>query len=381
MGITGKDVAITRCGDYRAETVEASIREVLRLLGGVGEFIRKGEVCLIKPNILAGRDPKAAVTTHPEVVRAVVRLVKEAGATPVVGDSPGIGSPRKAAQRSGILGVCEDEGAAFVEFKDAVAVENPGGHTFKRLEVAREALEADCIINVAKLKTHAQMYLTLGVKNVFGCVPGARKPQWHLSAGVDNLHFAGMLLDLYLFLKPRLTVMDAVVGMEGNGPAAGAPRALGLIFASPDAIAMDAIAAEVLGADPGDVPILKAALARGIREADARGVNVLGERPAAVKVNGFKFPPPMSANFAAWLPYFIERRVRLALTSRPNVERSGCTLCNVCVEVCPAEVMEKTDRILIDYDRCIRCYCCQEMCPQGAIAPREGWLKRVIPGL
>lgn len=372
-------VSITRCASYDLIEVYRAVKESIDLLGGMERRVSRGERILLKPNLLAGKPPEAAVTTHPEVVRVLIRLVKEAGGVPVVGDSPGLGAVTKVADKCGVAAVCREEGVELIDLKTLVVAENPGGRTFKRLEVAKEALECDGIINIPKLKTHAQMFLTLGVKNLFGCVPGKLKPQWHLSAGVESAHFAAMLLDLYSFLSPRLTVMDGIVGMEGNGPGAGDPRKIGLVFGSGDAVALDTVATHVLGAHPLDLPLLKAASIRGLNT-DIDAIEVLGEEISGVAVHGFKFAPLVSLNFADRLPRFLDRRLRRALTSRPFVERSKCTLCNICVQVCPAEVMTKTERIGIDYDRCIRCYCCQEMCPEGAIAPVDGWLKRIIPG-
>lgn len=374
-------VAIKRCEEYDETAVYTAVKEALGLLDGISKFVKRGEIILLKPNLLAGRPPEAAVTTHPAVVRAAIRLVREAGATPFVGDSPGIGSALRIAEKCGILQVCKAEGVPFVDLKTLCVAENPDGRTFKRLEVAKEALEADGIINLPKLKTHAQMVVTLGVKNLFGCVPGKLKPQWHLSAGVESSHFAGMLLDLYGFLNPRLTIMDGIVGMEGNGPGSGDPRKTGLVLASGDAVAMDTVIAEIVGVKAEDVPILKEAGRRGLRGASLDGIAVLGEPVEAVRVKGFKLPPVSHTNFASRFPYFIDKRLRKALTARPHISDSECTLCAVCVEVCPAGVMTKTERINIDYDRCIRCYCCQEMCPEGAISPKAGWLKRLVPGL
>lgn len=374
-------VAIKRCEDYADEKVYAAVKEAVELLGGPAMFVAEDDLILLKPNLLAGRPPEAAVTTHPSVVRAAIRLVREAGGTPIVGDSPGIGNARKIAGKCGILEVCESLGVPFVDLKTLTIAENPDGHTFKRLEVAREAVEVDGIINLPKLKTHAQMLLTLGVKNLFGCVPGKLKPQWHLSAGVESSHFAGMLLDLYGFLKPRLTIMDGIVGMEGNGPGSGEPRKLGVVLASPDAVAMDTVIAGMVGVKTADIPILKEAQRRGLAGSDPGNISILGETGGSVRVKDFKLPPVSDTNFASRFPYFIDKRLRKALTARPHIERTDCTLCSVCVEVCPAGVMTRTDRIAIDYDRCIRCYCCQEMCPEGAIEPRSGWLKRLVPGL
>ena len=373
-------VSITKCSTYGTDEVESAVGRAVELAGGMGRFVKKGERILLKPNLLSAKPSEKAVTTHPEVVRAVIGLVRRAGATPVVGDSPGLGSALKVARRCGVLDVCVQTNTPLVDLKTLVIVENPGGHTFKRLEIAREALEFDGIINIPKVKTHAQMYLTLGVKNLFGCVPGKRKPQWHLSAGVDGLQFASMLLDLAAFLSPRLTIADGIVDMEGNGPGSGDPRELNLVFCSADCLAMDAVIAGVLGADPQKAPVLRAALSRGLTSASAGDITVTGEDIEGVRVSDFRFPPPLNVNFASSLPDFLDKRIRKALTSRPHIDPRACNLCRVCVKVCPAGAMTAGGRIRIDYDMCIRCYCCQEMCPQGAISARDGWLKRLIPG-
>ncbi|MEE9613833.1 MAG: DUF362 domain-containing protein [Thermodesulfobacteriota bacterium] len=371
-------VAITKCASYGEEEVYRAAGDAVERLGGMEKFVKRGERILLKPNLLGPKPREAAVTTDPSVVGAMIRLVKEAGGVPVVGDSAALGSALKAAEMCGVAEACRRHGSELIELTDPVAVESPSGHTFKRFEVARAALEADGIINLPKLKTHAQMFLTLGVKNTFGCVPGKLKSQWHFSAGVDTSMFAGMLLDLHLFLKPRLSLVDGIVAMEGNGPGNGDPRKLGLVFASDNAIAMDTVIAAVLGARPGDVPILKRARETGLGETDIEAIELLGEMET---VDGFRFPPLVDVNFASRLPYFIDRRVRKAVTARPHIDVDICTLCSSCVETCPAGVMEKRDRIVIDYDRCIRCYCCQEVCPEGAISVKQGWLKKIVPGL
>lgn len=374
-------VSISACADYDEERVYQTLKNGIALIGGISIFARKGERILIKPNILTGKPPESAVTTHPSVVKSVIRLVQECGAVPIVGDSPALGAAHKAAEKCGILSVCRETGAEFVELKTPVTAANPAGRTFKVLEVAREAQSVDGVINVAKLKTHAQMYLTLGIKNVFGCVPGKKKAQWHLSAGVDSAYFAAMLLDLYAFINPRLNIVDGITAMEGNGPGNGDPRRLGLLFTSANAVCMDTVITEALGGRINDVPVLKVARLRGMETTELGRIDVVGEQISRIGVKGFKFPPHMHTNFTAGLPYFLDKRLRKALTSRPRIDNSRCTLCSICVNACPAEVMKAAGRIEIDYDACIRCYCCQEMCPQGAITPCEGWLKKIIPGL
>ena len=375
------EVSVLRCTQYGADEVYLTVKGMVELLGGMDRFVQAGERILVKPNLLAGAVPESAVTTHPSVVGAVVRLVKEAGATPVVGDSPGIGTAKKNAGPSGIMDVCRAHDVEFTELKTLVLVENPTGRIFKRLEVASEVLGVDGVINVAKLKTHAQMYLTMGVKNLFGCVPGKRKPQWHLAAGVSTDTFASMLLDLHFFINPRLTVMDAIVGMEGNGPSSGDPRKMGLLFASMNAVAMDRVAAEIVGARIKNVPILRVAAEQGLGGAQLSDIDVLGVSVNDIDIKGFTFPPPMDVDFAKRLPSFISKRLRNALTSRPHIDPYMCTLCNTCVSICPSGVMTQEDRIIIDYDGCIRCYCCHESCPEGAITVRDGWLKKLLPGM
>lgn len=378
--LSNPTVSIIRSNEY-GETVYNKVKEAVDLLGGISKFVGKGERILVKPNLLIDKPPEAAVTTHPYIVAATIRLVQEAGATPVVGDSPCIKSAAKVAKGAGILDVCNKAGVELIEFTENVAVDNPDGHLYRRLEIAKEVLAFDGIINVAKLKTHAQMYLTLGIKNLFGCVAGKAKPQWHLSAGTDSQAFAAMLLDLHLFLNPRLNIMDGIVGMEGNGPGSGTPVNIGLLLASADAVAMDTVITELLGADPLAPPIQRVASGWELPGSKLRQITVAGEKVSDVKVARFAFPPLMHTNFADKLPYFIDRRLRKAITTRPHVEHDKCVLCNKCVNICPPAIMSSAKKIKIEYAECIRCFCCQEACPTGAILPKDGWLKKIIPGL
>src|SRR5450759_2906222 len=193
------DVSIVKCADYDRERVFAAVRDAVDLLGGMQAFVKPGERVLIKPNLLKASSPEAAVTTHPEIVRSVIRLVREAGGVALVGDSPGMGDLRKVCEKAGILDVVQEEGAVLVSLDEAVEVKNQG--RFQRFEVARAAYEADAIINLPKLKTHGMTTLTGAVKNLFGCVPGKRKVQWHLTTGVNHEHFMTCLL--YTSPSPR----------------------------------------------------------------------------------------------------------------------------------------------------------------------------------
>ena len=372
-------VALARCDHYDDKAVLTALRSSVDLLGGIKNLFKKGETVLLKPNLLIAKAAELAVTTHPSIVRAAITLVREAGATPIVGDSPGIGSALKVAGSCGIAEVCRETGVKVVNFKESVTVINPRGGRFKRFEIAKDALSVDAILNLPKVKTHAQMYLTLGVKNLFGCVVGKRKPQWHLTAGVDTATFARMLVDLSLTLKPRLTIADGIIGMEGNGPGSGDPKELGFIAASEECIALDTVITSILGAQPEDVPVLRVAREDGSGETDIARITILGEDIDKCRVSHFIFPAQITAiDFAAPLPYFIRKRIKKSLTVKPNIEHTLCTRCNTCVEVCPTGTITNREKVIIDPDDCISCFCCQEMCPHGAISPKGGWLARFL---
>src|SRR5271169_5492685 len=260
------DVSVVRCEDYDSARTILAVKHAVDLLGGMGAFVKPRDRVLIKPNLLKARTPDAAVTTHPEIVRAVIRLVHEQGGKALVGDSPGIGDVKKVAEKAGILDVVNEEGAQLEDLSDAVQVKNNG--RFQHIEVARSAYEADVLINLPKLKTHGMTTLTGAVKNLFGCIPGKRKVQWHFNTGVNHELFMKMLLELYTLLKPGLTIMDAVVGMEGNGPGSGDPRHIGALLAGRDAVSIDAVSAHLLGVKVDKIPLLLAARSQGIGETD-----------------------------------------------------------------------------------------------------------------
>lgn len=371
------NVALKKCPDYDTERVYRSIGESIDLLGGISSFIKKGERVLLKPNLLSAKPKEKAVTTHPSTVEAVIRLVKDAGASPFIGDSPGIGSAGQVAAKSGIKEVADRYGVEIVNLSDGVQVENNRGKVFRRFDISRAAIEADAVINIPKLKTHAMMTMTLGVKNLFGCVPGKRKVRWHFEAGHDKTAFAKMLVEFYLLLSPRLTILDGIIGMEGNGPANGTPRDMGIIAASSDAVALDMIIGLMVGLEPEQLPTTLAAMELGVGETDVEMVEVVGDA-AGMVFKDFKFPETTEPGFVSRLPSFIKNRMDQALTTRPIVNHDLCKLCSVCVNACPPQVMKITDRLTIDYKECIRCYCCHEMCPEGAIDIKKGWGLRLL---
>jgi uncharacterized protein (DUF362 family)/Pyruvate/2-oxoacid:ferredoxin oxidoreductase delta subunit len=363
-------VALVKCADYDRDRTLAAVRQAVDLLGGIRTFVKPGERVLIKPNLLKAALPEAAVTTHPEVVRAVIRLVQEAGGLALVGDSPGLGDLRKVSEKAGVLKVIQDEGAELADFEEAVTVKNKG--QFQRFEVARSAIEADAIINLPKLKTHGMTVLTGAVKNLFGCVPGKRKVQWHFNAGVNHDLFTRMLVELCALLIPRLTIMDAVVGMEGNGPGSGVPRQIGVVLAGADAVSVDVVSAQMVGVAPGQLPIIRAAAASGFGETRPDRIAVHGEPLSRVKIEQFRLPPQMHLEWP--LPEWARRSLKNALTTRPEIAQALCVQCGVCEGHCPrGAISARGKKLEIQYRECIRCFCCQEFCPQGAITVGRGW--------
>ncbi|MBW2120703.1 MAG: DUF362 domain-containing protein [Deltaproteobacteria bacterium] len=370
-------VSVVRCEGYEYERVSEAVKESVGRLGGMGRFVKAGQKVLLKPNLLVSSTPQKGVTTHPMVVKAVIEMVKAAGGVPVVGDSPAVGTALRVAAKAGIAQVAEEAGCRVVDFREILRVRAPEGFIFRRFEVAREAVESDFVINLPKIKTHGQMLLTLGVKNMFGCVPGTRKAAWHLKAGVDRTYFARMLVELYSTLKPGLTVMDGIVAMEGNGPSSGTARPLGMILAGTDCVALDSTVTHILGLPRERLWTTQAAIECGIGVAAPELIEVLGPSLRELSVAPFKLP--VAADLTWGVPGFIRGLVKDVLVPRPVIERSRCSECLSCVKVCPPGAMKRgAGGIVIDRDRCIRCFCCQEVCPEGAIEIRSGFLHRVL---
>jgi uncharacterized protein (DUF362 family)/Pyruvate/2-oxoacid:ferredoxin oxidoreductase delta subunit len=337
-------------------------------------FVRPGQKVLIKPNLLAGKPPDRAVTTHPEIVRQVILLAQAAGGTVSVGDSPGLGNSATVARKCGILQVVEETGARFVPFVESVAVACQGG-TFRQFEVARAALEADVIINLPKLKTHQMMGFTGAVKNLFGVVVGMRKERLHLQAGADPAVFALMLLELAERYPPALSIMDAVVGMEGNGPGSGDPVPIGALLASPHPLALDTVAIAMVGLDARQVWTQRVARETGRRGSRLEDVAVNG--PPLAELRPQRFRPAPSSDVGFGLPGPRKRALRDTLTARPLVT-PRCVRCGACVRHCPPQAMVLVGQgVQIDYHKCIRCWCCQELCPHAAIVTRQGTLLRI----
>jgi uncharacterized protein (DUF362 family)/ferredoxin len=398
-------VSLARCATYDLDTVQAAIRRSLEPLGGMAAFVGAGQRVLLKPNLLRAMVPERAATTHPAVVAAVARLVREAGGQPIIVESPG--GPYMARwisavyKSTGMTWASEVSGAPLNEDFSATTVSHPEGALLHRLDVVQPLLEADVVINLPKFKTHNLVGLTMAVKNLFGLVPGAIKIGYH-SKLQDRGLFSDGLLDIYTYVKPALHIMDAIVGMEGEGPSGGEPREIGLIMASADGLAMDVIGAALVGLEPTAVLTTRCAVARGLTTGKVEDIEVLGELLEDVRVEGFKMgidapidpglaPGPLGAllKLASRGSHVQERRQggpgqRLSrwlgnqLVAAPRAG-PNCIGCGFCARHCPVNAITIVNRVAImDLDKCIRCYCCHELCPETAVELRKPWLGRLL---
>jgi uncharacterized protein (DUF362 family)/Pyruvate/2-oxoacid:ferredoxin oxidoreductase delta subunit len=376
------DVSLQALPDYDPERVQNALHLLLEPLGGIGRYVKPGQNILIKPNLLAGKAPEKAVTTHPEIVRQVIQLVQKAGGNVTVGDSPGLGKPESVALKCGILDVVEATGAHFAPFDESVPISLKAG-TFHHLEVAREALEADVIINLPKFKTHQMMGYTGAVKNLFGLVVGMRKVRLHLQAGTDKAFFALMLLELAERFKPALSIMDAVVAMEGNGPGNGDPIQLGALLASPHPVALDTVAITMVNLPEQSVWTQRVARQTGRQGVSLDELKLHGVPLATLQTTRFRPAKNSDINFG--LPTPVKNLLKNAITAQPEITQA-CQRCGHCVAHCPPEAMTmgppeamtlNSQGVKIDYGRCIRCFCCQELCPHNAITTRQGILLRL----
>ena len=253
-------------------------------------------------------------------------------------------------------------------------MESPQGRAFKRFTMATAVLSADVVINLPKLKTHALALFTGGVKNLLGCLPGLHKGQMHLRAQQPEA-FAQALVDLLAAVRPAVTLMDGVVGMEGNGPRNGRPRAVGAILASCDPVALDAVACDLVGISPFSVHTTRLAHGQGLGIGDLAQIEVLGESIESLRVTPFALPSSHSSVFTRFGGRFAADRI----VAKPAVNLERCRSCWVCVDSCPAGALVKdTTKPLFHDDKCIHCYCCQEMCPHDAISLRRPLLARLL---
>ena len=354
------------------------------MMGGMQQFAAAGERIVLKPNLLTAAPPEHATTTHPAVVAAVGKLVKQTGAAVALIDSPGSGFPhsektlRKVYAASGMNDAAAQAGIELSFDITSQAVSFPQGVLIKRFDILTPLAQASGIINLCKLKTHGFLGMTGAVKNSFGAIPGRDKPGFHAKLH-DPARFAGMCLDLSACVAPRLTIMDAVVGMEGNGPHNGSPRHIGLLLASSNPLALDVVATEIIGMKREQNPLLMEAAKRGWTPTRLEEIDLIGIEKKALRVPDFRLPATVLGSAGSVALRLFAPIFKHAFSVRPQIIADKCVGCGVCRDACPVQVITIEQRVAqIRHRDCIRCYCCHEMCPHDAIALQGGVLYRLL---
>jgi uncharacterized protein (DUF362 family)/ferredoxin len=366
-------VSIVKCDSYNRELVCAKVKEAIGLLGGITAFVRPASRVLVKPNLLMGLGPESGVNTHPEVVRAVIRVLKEIGCRIIIGDGPSVfgrhsGDVDNVYERAGIKRISEEEGVELVKFEKK--------RWREKFPLAAWLDNCDCLVNVPKFKTHELMVLTGAIKNLYGLVWGTHKAELHK----HNFYvqdFAKVLVDIYSEARPSLTVIDGITTMEGDGPATGGKlRQDNLLLAGADCVALDAVLAKIMGLEPLDISSTKEAAGRRLGIADIPAIEINGEPLENVIGRPFILP---SSSFKRKLPEPVIAFARSLIKFYPSVERKNCISCAACIQACPNKVISmKAKGIVFDYAKCISCFCCQEFCPASAIKIRKNWFMKLV---
>lgn len=367
------DVSIISCPSYEENLCRQALLQVLAPLGGL-DWVKPGMKIAIKANLVSFLKPEAAATTHPTLLCALTGLLKERGASVVIGDSPGgLYNPvyvERVYKATG-MHLAEAAGAALNRNFEQRAAQCPDAKVAKNIQYTAYLDEADAIINFCKLKAHGMMGMSNAAKNLFGVIPGTMKPEYHFRYP-DPKDFARMIVDLNEHFRPVLSITDGIIGMEGNGPTNGTPRRIGMIAASRSPHKLDLLCAGLLGLRREDVPTLEAALERGLIPETAEELEVAGDPEAfympdfenVKTLNSLLFRDMGGNRLGKLFGGFAQK----ALGSKPKVTKGECIGCGKCRDLCPAKAITIQKKLpKIDRKVCIHCFCCQEFCPKGAM--------------
>ncbi|HOP86449.1 MAG TPA: DUF362 domain-containing protein [Syntrophorhabdaceae bacterium] len=314
---------------------------------------------LIKPNLLSGHPPEKAITTHPLVVCAIAEILKDNSCEVFIGDSPGYESTEKVLKKAGFLEIIQSLNIKISRFDKKIVKRRDGISPYKEFTFGEDPSSFDLIFNVPKLKTHVMMGLTLGVKNTFGFIHAFDKARWHLKAGKDRELFAKVLIDIHNIVAPHITVLDGIIGMDGDGPSNGRVRTFGILCISKNAFALDHFIEKMINV-PFLLPVTKV----------AERFSLVNEYETVIygypKIEDFILPNTINTDWN--LPSSIKTLLRNLFIKKPKLKKDKCKKCGICKNVCPASAIYLSEEhIEFDYKKCIRCYCCQEMCPNNAI--------------
>lgn len=372
-------VVLIRCEEYNIDLVYSSIKKGIDALGGIGNFVKNGEKILLKPNLLSGKSPENAVCTHPVVFEAILKILLENNIKVTYGDSPGFDSPLMAAKKSLIFDVAQKYKIEMADFDNGKEIEFLDGKYTKKFLIANGVLNSDGIISLPKMKAHQLTRITGAIKNQFGCVAGLSKALFHLKIP-NSYNFAKMLVDLNLYLKPRLYIMDGIVAMEGNGPASGNPIKMNAIIISNDPVAIDSVFCKIINLNPEYVSTNIIGKEYGLGTYSLEEIEILGENIERFINKKFDIPRHKSSTIFKFL-----EPIKNYIIKRPKILKKQCIKCGICIKSCPVRKKaiffknnDKKNPPVYDYKKCIRCFCCQEVCPHKAIYVKTPLLGKIL---
>jgi len=370
------EVAIAKCVNYEKRTVAAAMQEVFDSLGGLDKFVAPGSRVFVKPNLLMASAPEKACTTHPQVLIDIIGRLQDMDCEVAFGDLPGsfyVANTKRVLRVSEMERVAGETGAEMVvlESHGFKEVDVPDGVKMKLLHVPEYLDGFDTIVNVCKVKTHMQSLFTGAVKNMFGLVTTQDRIVAHRNS--KYMDFAEALVDIFSVFQPALNVADGVVGMEGTGPSQGTPVKLNFLAASADAVALDSVAATLMGIKPREVGTIEAARKRGLGAGRMWDIELKGG-----PVGRFtkKVKRPSTAVFRL-LPVVSGAMTEMT-TIRPKINGDRCKKCDTCVAACPNDAIRTSGKhYWIDDARCLVCFCCHELCPHDAVELKKPLLVKM----
>lgn len=382
------DVSLVRCTDYEIDHMRQALPRLLEPLGGLS-WVTPGMKIVIKANLVSGKPPEDAVTTHPALLCVLTEMLKAKGAASVViGDSPGgvynAAYLNRIYQKCGIT-AAEQYGAVLNQNFGITEVHFPEAAVAHDFKYTAYLDDADAVINCCKLKTHGMMGMTCAVKNMYGMVPGSVKSEYHYRYS-DPMDFARMIIDLNRAKPARLHIVDAVVGMEGNGPTAGTPREIGCLLAGYDPYRLDMICAGIIGLPPACIPTVAAAQELGLCPIQPDDIATSEPWQSFIvpdfeNIRNAEALAQQDGNVALW-GRMKDRLMKVFMRSRPAVQKDECIGCAECGRICPAKVITMVNgKPHIDRKKCIRCFCCQEFCPVGAMKVRRTPIAKLLEKL
>lgn len=372
-------VSIRRCEDYHPESLAQAVGKSLEDIGGLDSLVKRSDRVLLKPNLLKASPPHSAVVTHPAFVEAVASIILDSGAKVFLGDSPPLGNLAKVLTKSGYDPFMKKMGIQAVPFSEKIGLDFPEGRVFRRIDLAREVFQFDRVVNLPKLKTHCQMSLTLAVKNLFGAVIGTDKASWHLRAGKDFDSFATVLVQILEKIQPAVNIIDGILAMQGNGPNSGEPRHVGIIGASTDAVALDAVICRLMGMPMESVRTCVIGHELGIGIASGEGILEVGDPLDGFPLGDFKPPKTMTVTWNLSRHNPLRRLLDNYMITRPQIDSTLCRNCGTCLNHCPAQAITEREAVMtVDVSSCISCFCCHELCPHDAVHIIQPFLGRLL---